>query len=157
MAKDGDSAYVSRRTRDRLKLKCTSQPEFVIGGYTEPHGRRMDLGALLIGFYHRGKLIYACKVGTGFDAATLARLGRKLAQLETLRSPFASDGLPRRGVHWVNRSSSPKLPSWNGRPNTSCGILGTSACGTISDPRRWCGRTESVPPSTHTIYRSQLP
>ena len=58
-----------------------------------------------MGFYHRGKLVYAGKVGTGYDTGTFQRLGRKLAQLETPTSPFAGDGLPRRGVHWVK----PKL------------------------------------------------
>lgn len=105
IAKNGDSVYVSRRTRDWLKFKCSQEQEFVIGGYTDPRGKRIGLGALLVGFYHRGKLVYAGKVGTGYDTGTLQRLGRKLAQLETPTSPFAGDGLPRRGVHWVK----PKL------------------------------------------------
>lgn len=49
--------------------------------------------------------MYAGKVGTGFDDATLLHLSRQLAQLETVTCPFAADGLPRRGVHWVK----PKL------------------------------------------------
>ena len=101
MAKDGDSAYVSRRTRDWLKLKCTNQPEFVIGGYTDPRGHRISFGALLLGFYRKGKLVYAGKVGTGFDQATLQRLGRRLARLQISHPPFAEDGLPSRTVHWV--------------------------------------------------------
>jgi len=105
IAKNGDSVYVSRRTRDWLKFKCVRQQEFVIGGYTDPQGERIGFGALLVGFYGRGKLVYAGKVGTGFDTDTLRRLGKKLAQLETAISPFAGDGLPRRGVHWVK----PKL------------------------------------------------
>ena len=105
IAKNGDSVYVSRRTRDWLKFKCSQEQEFVIGGYTDPRGNRIGFGALLVGFYHRGKLVYAGKVGTGYDTGTLQRLGRKLAQLATPTSPFAGDGLPRRGVHWVK----PKL------------------------------------------------
>ena len=58
-----------------------------------------------MGVYRHGKLVYAGKVGTGFDHATLRRLSLKLAQLKTPRSPFADDELPRRGVHWVT----PKL------------------------------------------------
>ncbi len=105
IAKNGDSVYVSRRTRDWLKFKCVQRQEFVIGGYTDPQGERTGFGALLVGFYRRGKLVYAGKVGTGFDTDTLRRLGKKLAQLETVISPFAGDGLPRRSVHWVK----PKL------------------------------------------------
>jgi bifunctional non-homologous end joining protein LigD len=105
IAKNGDSVYVSRRTRDWLKFKCTQEQEFVIGGYTDPRGSRSGFGALLLGYYRSGKLVYAGKVGTGFDQELLRRLGEKLARLETPLSPFAEDGLPRRGVHWVK----PKL------------------------------------------------
>src|SRR3984893_3340354 len=105
MAKDGDSVYVSKRSRDWLKFKCINQQEFVIGGYTEPHGERVGFGALLVGYYDAGKLIYAGKVGTGYDRATLLRLSKQLRALEINVSPFAGNGLPRRGVHWVK----PKL------------------------------------------------
>ncbi len=105
IAKNGDSVYVSRRTRDWLKFKCKQEQEFVIGGYTDPRGNRIGFGALLLGFYRGRKLVYAGKVGTGFDQDLLRRLGKKLARLETAGSPFAANGLPRRGVHWVK----PKL------------------------------------------------
>jgi bifunctional non-homologous end joining protein LigD len=101
IAKNGDSSYVSRRTRDWLKFKCRHEQEFVIGGYTDPRGQRIGFGALLLGYYSGGKLVYAGKVGTGFDHDTLRDLGKKLAALEIATSPFAGDGLPRRGVHWV--------------------------------------------------------
>lgn len=105
IAKNGASQYVSRRTRDWLKFKCHQEQEFVIVGYTEPQGSRIGFGALLVGFYRRQKLVYAGKVGTGFDTETLQRLGKKLAQLETPVCAFAGDELPRRGVHCVK----PKL------------------------------------------------
>jgi len=101
IAKDGESVYVSARTPAWLKFKCHREQEFVIGGYTDPRGGRIGFGALLVGVYRRGKLVYAGKVGTGFDRSTLQRLATQLAQLETTKSPFAGDGLPRRGVHWV--------------------------------------------------------
>jgi bifunctional non-homologous end joining protein LigD len=100
IAKNGDSVYVSRRTRDWLKFKCRQEQEFVIAGYTEPHGKRIGFGALLLGFYQKGKLMYAGKVGTGFDHDTLQRLGRKLARLEIPNSPFGAQ-VQQRGVHWV--------------------------------------------------------
>jgi bifunctional non-homologous end joining protein LigD len=58
-----------------------------------------------VGYYRRGKLVCAGKVGTGFDEETLRRMGKQLAQLETRTSPFATGDPPRRGVHWVR----PKL------------------------------------------------
>jgi DNA ligase D-like protein (predicted ligase) len=105
VAKNGDSSYVSRRTRDWLKFKCTRTQEFVIGGYTDPRGRRVGFGALLVGVYDRGKLRYVGKVGTGFDRATLQYLREQIARLETATSPFVADRLPRRSVRWVR----PKL------------------------------------------------
>jgi DNA ligase D-like protein (predicted ligase) len=105
IAKNQESVYVSRRSREWLKFKCRQEQEFVIGGYTDPQGKRVGFGALLVGFYRRGKLVYAGKVGTGFDRAALQRLRRELAKLETKTSPFDVDGLPRKGVHWVK----PKL------------------------------------------------
>jgi len=105
IAKDGESVYMSGRTRAWLKFKCTHEQEFVIGGYTDPRGSRVGFGALLVGVYQRGRLMHAGKVGTGFDHATLQRLGHQLAKLETATSPFVGDGLPRGGVHWVK----PKL------------------------------------------------
>jgi bifunctional non-homologous end joining protein LigD len=105
IAKNGASVYVSRRTRNWLKFKCKQEQEFVIGGYTEPRRSRRGFGALLLGYYRGQKLVHAGKVGTGFDQDLLRRLGEKLARLETPVSPFAEDGLQRRGVHWVK----PKL------------------------------------------------
>jgi bifunctional non-homologous end joining protein LigD len=101
IAKNGDSTYISRRTRDWLKFKCRHEQEFVIGGYTDPRGSRIGFGALLLGFYRRRRLIYAGKVGTGFNNDLLRHLGKKLAQLQIPSPSFADDKLPRRGVHWV--------------------------------------------------------
>ena len=92
IAKNGDSVYISRRTHDWLKFKCRRGQEFVIGGYTDPRGKRIGFGALLVGFYQRGMLVYAGKVGTGFDNDMLQRLGRKLAHLETATCPLLATG-----------------------------------------------------------------
>jgi bifunctional non-homologous end joining protein LigD len=105
IAKNRDSVYVSKRSREWLKFKCTKEQEFVIGGYTDPKGGRKGFGALLVGYYRGGKLMYAGKVGTGFEDATLRRLSKQLAKLETKTSRFAYGDPPGRGVHWVR----PKL------------------------------------------------
>ncbi|HWB86977.1 MAG TPA: non-homologous end-joining DNA ligase [Bryobacteraceae bacterium] len=105
IAKNGDSTYVSGRSREWLKFKCVAEQEFVIGGYTDPEGQRIGFGALLVGYYERGKLKYAGKVGTGYDDALLRQLGKQLHALETHTNTFDSDLRPRSGVHWVK----PKL------------------------------------------------
>jgi DNA ligase D-like protein (predicted ligase) len=68
IAKRAAAPYSGGRTRDWLKFKCITAQEFVIGGYTDPRGSRLGLGALLVGYYDAdGRLAYAGKVGTGFN------------------------------------------------------------------------------------------
>jgi len=101
IAKNAESPYVSARSRDWLKFKCLNEQEFVIGGYTDPQGERVGFGALLVGYYDGKKLRYAGKVGTGYDTTTLRRLSSQLQKLEIRQSPFDSNEVSRRGVHWV--------------------------------------------------------
>jgi bifunctional non-homologous end joining protein LigD len=102
IAKRADSPYRSARSRDWLKVKCEQGQELVIGGYTEPRGSRIELGALLLGYYDGGALRYAGKVGTGFDRATLRDLGRRLRALRRPDPPFAdAASIRERAVTWV--------------------------------------------------------
>jgi DNA ligase D-like protein (predicted ligase) len=101
IAKRTDAPYTHGRSRDWLKFKCSAEQELVIGGYTAPRGTREELGALLLGYYERGRLRYAGKVGTGFDRKTLHDLARRLAPLRRPDSPFADDAAPARGTTWV--------------------------------------------------------
>lgn len=101
VAKLRDSRYRSGRTREWLKIKTQLRQEFAIVGWTEPRGSRHHLGALLVGFYRGGVLTYAGHVGTGFDDATLAALYRRLAPLETKRSPLETIPKTNAPVHWV--------------------------------------------------------
>jgi DNA ligase D-like protein (predicted ligase) len=104
IAKRADSPYASARSRDWLKFKCGMGQELVIGGFTAPQGTRTDFGALLLGHYEEGELRYAGKVGTGFDTATLADLGRRLRRLQRDEPPFAAAdarAIRERRVTWV--------------------------------------------------------
>jgi DNA ligase D-like protein (predicted ligase) len=101
IAKRADAPYVAGRSRDWLKLKCVGEQEFVIGGYTDPAGSRTDFGALLVGYYEDGKLRYAGKVGTGYNAKTLKELGAQLRKLETEEPPFVDVKPIPRGTHWT--------------------------------------------------------
>ena len=107
IAKRADAPYQGFRSRDWLKFKCENAQEFVIGGYTDPQRSRVGFGALLLGYYDSGgDLVYAGKVGTGFDTRTLQSLHSVLARLERRSAPFTKGHLPSpRGVHWVT----PKL------------------------------------------------
>jgi DNA ligase D-like protein (predicted ligase) len=101
IAKQADSPYLHSRSRKWLKFKCVNRQEFVIGGYTEPLGERIGLGALLLGYYEGDELIYVGKVGTGFDNQTLRRLSERLRSLERETPAFAEDDLSTHEVHWV--------------------------------------------------------
>ena len=105
IAKDAGGRYVHGRSKQWLKFKCVSRQEFVIGGYTDPQGDRAAFGALLIGYYADGDFVYAGRVGTGFDDATLQSLGKKLRSLKRKTSPYDRGNPQGKGVHFV----SPKL------------------------------------------------
>jgi bifunctional non-homologous end joining protein LigD len=105
IAKRADAPYTQGRSRDWLKLKCVLEQEFVVGGYTDPAGRRTDFGALLVGYYEGDRLRYAGKVGTGYSADRLTELGARLRNLETSGSPFVDARPIPRGTHWTR----PKL------------------------------------------------
>ena len=105
IAKKASSPYVHSRSKRWLKFKCVRRQELVIGGFTEPEGERVGFGALLLGVYDGDALVYAGKVGTGFDDDTLRSLTSRLDSMERKTSPFDRGDLPRKGVHWVT----PKL------------------------------------------------
>src|SRR4051795_4256806 len=101
IAKRLGTPYVSTRSRDWLKLKCTRAQELVIGGFTAPRGSRTDLGALLVGHFEGDRLRYAGKVGTGFTRTTLRELAERLAPLVRATSPFEPEKAIPRGATWV--------------------------------------------------------
>ncbi len=102
MAKKMDSLYVDgRRTGDWLKIKNIREQEAVIIGFTEPGGGRKHFGAILLGVYRRGELVYVGHAGTGFSDRTLARLHDLMKPLATAASPV-SQKITRHGrVTWI--------------------------------------------------------
>lgn len=102
IAKHRDSTYEHRRSRQWLKMKCEETHDFVVGGFTDPQGKRVGLGALLLGYYRGDDFCFAGKIGTGFDNAQLADLRARLDALEIPKTPFTvARGLPRLRAHWV--------------------------------------------------------
>jgi ATP-dependent DNA ligase len=115
IAKRRGSVYEQRRSRNWLKMKCELAQEFVVGGFTDPQGKRVGLGALLVGYYEseppavaggpsrvEGDFIYAGKIGTGFNNDLLTDLRHQLDALEIPKPPFTKAmGLPRVRAHWV--------------------------------------------------------
>jgi bifunctional non-homologous end joining protein LigD len=117
IAKRRGSPYEHRRSKQWLKLKVEASQELVVGGFTDPEGARVGLGALLVGYYDRStrsqspratprgqaeEFVFAGKIGTGFNTALLLELRKKLDALEIAKPPFTKAiGLPRLGAHWV--------------------------------------------------------
>ena len=88
IGKHRNSLYVAGRSDWWVKVKCIGRQEFVIGGFTDPQGTRVGLGALLVGYFEANDFVFAGKIGTGFDTKLLldlrARLERylEITQLE---------------------------------------------------------------------------
>jgi bifunctional non-homologous end joining protein LigD len=117
IAKRRSSTYEHRRSKSWLKMKCEETHPFVVGGFTDPQGKRVGLGALLVGYFaprqasgrpeHESKgsgddFCFAGKIGTGFDTALLLELRERLNALEIPKTPFTkAKGLPRLRAHWV--------------------------------------------------------
>ena len=103
IAKARASKYSGTRGRAWLKIKCGLRQEMVIGGFTDPEGSRLGLGALLLGVYENGQLRYSGKVGTGFNDAMLLKLRKQLDKLESHKPAFSNPprGAQARRSHWV--------------------------------------------------------
>jgi len=102
VAKRLDSPYESRRSPHWLKMKCEATQELVIGGFTDPQGARVGLGALLVGYYEKNDFVFAGKVGTGFDTKLLTTLRARLDKMILDKAPFTQGkGLPKLRTHWV--------------------------------------------------------
>jgi bifunctional non-homologous end joining protein LigD len=89
-----------RRSGAWIKLKCVNEQEFVIGGFTPPQGARKYFGAVLVGYYEKNRLMFAGKVGTGFNTKLLASLHKRLKEEKRDDCPF-SDLPSKQGGQWV--------------------------------------------------------
>jgi bifunctional non-homologous end joining protein LigD len=104
IGKRAGSVYQSRRSADWIKLKCKLRQEFVIVGFTQPQGTRSGFGALLLAVNEEGAgLVYAGRVGTGFNQKMLSELLEQMKPLAQDASPLAKKltSTQARGVHWI--------------------------------------------------------
>jgi len=104
VSKRRDMPYRAGRSDCWLKAKCIKRQEFVIGGFTDPEGSRLGIGALLLGVHApTGALLFAGKVGTGFTQKSAQEMRRRLDALEQKDCPFAArpEGRLGRNAHWV--------------------------------------------------------
>ncbi|MDE1175211.1 MAG: DNA ligase D [Edaphobacter sp.] len=103
VSKKSASVYLSGRSNDWIKTKCLHEQEFVVGGFTLPTNHIHGIGALLLGYYRDGALIYAGRTGTGFTQKTHRLLRDALDRLRQSKCPFEAIGVEaRKGAHWVS-------------------------------------------------------
>ncbi|MCW1429962.1 DNA ligase D [Novosphingobium sp. JCM 18896] len=100
-----EAPYRGTRSKSWVKVKCTRRQEFVVIGWTRSSAKARPFASLYLA-QHEGKaLIYKGKVGTGFDADTLADLA---ARMKPLARDTPAAEVPRaeaRGGQWIT----PKL------------------------------------------------
>ena len=102
VAKELDSPYITgRRSSAWRKIKVLRRQECVVGGFTEGRGSRAHFGALLLGVWEGGALVYVGHTGTGFSERELARLAGLLRPLETTTCPFATRPVANERPHWT--------------------------------------------------------
>jgi bifunctional non-homologous end joining protein LigD len=103
ISKRRDRPYLAGRTGDWVKVKCLGREELVIGGFTLSTADRRGIGAIIVGYYDKGDLVYAGRVGTGFNSHTLVQMRQRLEKLRTGECPFAAVPSKERGpmVKWV--------------------------------------------------------
>jgi len=150
VAKKADSPYAGGRSRDWIKIKCHQRQEFVIGGYTDPQGSRPYFGALHMGVYEGGQLIYVSKVGTGFDEKALRSLWDALQPLARSSSPFATRSPIGRGHHWVEPRlvCEVRFSEWT----DDGGVRHPTFLGLRRDKRpEECRRESTVPPPPNDV------
>ena len=91
IAKRPSSHYeLGRRSGAWVKIKAIQRQEFVIAGFTEAEGSRARFGAVLVGFYEGKNLMFAARVGTGFNEKLLHSLHERMLKLKTDNCPFVN-------------------------------------------------------------------
>jgi bifunctional non-homologous end joining protein LigD len=117
LAKDAQSPYRSGvRSREWLKIKISQEQEAVIAGFTQGRGGRKNFGALVLGVYERGKLIYIGHTGGGFNDSSLKLVYDKLKPLAQTNSAFEKIPKTNAPVTWVKPKlvAEIKFEEWTG-------------------------------------------
>lgn len=101
VAKQADSPYKSGRSELWVKVRADKTGDFVVVGFTEPRGSRGGFGALHLGGYRDGKLVYIGRAGSGFTAKQLAEVSDHLTELAIDRPAFEGPVPAERESRWV--------------------------------------------------------
>ena len=105
VSKRADATYAGKRTQAWLKVKCTKRQEFVIIGWSASDARTQGFRSLLLAANENGKMRYAGKVGTGFDADLLTDVRGRMDKIAADKPAVEVPSAAARGAHWIK----PKL------------------------------------------------
>ena len=108
-------------------MKCEAGQELVVGGFTDPQGSRVGLGALLVGYFDKDDFVFAGKLGTGFDTKLLLELASASRQA----------GNPHDAVHALDR------------PAAAARALGEARGRGAGGLHRMDGPRQAAPPEAH--------
>jgi len=101
VAKQAAAPYRGGRSDAWLKIRADRSGDFVIVGFTAPAGSRSGFGALHLAAHAGGSLVYAGRVGTGFDGRQIRELHRQLQALVRRTPPVAGPAPAAEGSSWV--------------------------------------------------------
>lgn len=118
VAKDSRSLYEpGRRSPSWIKLKAHRTADFVVCGYNEGTGSRAPtFGALMLGFYENGKLVYCGKAGSGFDSKMVDWMFAELTKRKIKECPyFRVPPKDKKGSTWCtpNMVAEVKFMDWS--------------------------------------------
>ena len=100
ISKKASAPYSGTRSRNWLKIKCIQRQEFIIVGWQESDKRR-GFRSLHLAVQEGGKLTYAGKVGTGFNAKMIEEMSETMRPLEVDKPPLDVPRAARKGSHWI--------------------------------------------------------
>ncbi|MGB9703499.1 MAG: non-homologous end-joining DNA ligase [Candidatus Micrarchaeia archaeon] len=105
MAKRITSTYqIGKRSKDWLKIKVLDTIDCIICGFTKGEGWREEyFGALILGCFHNGELIYVGRCGTGLSEEGYSKITEKLQAIKSKENPFRKEieELKGKEVTWV--------------------------------------------------------
>jgi bifunctional non-homologous end joining protein LigD len=102
VAKRADSPYRAGRSAVWLKIRTRRTDDFVVVGFSAPKGSRSGFGALYLGQYVDGALVYTGRAGSGFNGGQLNEVSGMLEDLRRAEPPCTGP-LPKEAT-WVDPS-----------------------------------------------------
>jgi bifunctional non-homologous end joining protein LigD len=132
ISKRADAPYRSGRTRSWTKVKCVTRDAFAIVGWL-PSDKRRGFKSLLLGREGADGYVFAGKVGTGFDQATMDALRAKFERIERRTPTVVAPKAAVKGARWVTPSLSADVAYAEMTPD---GLLRHASFVGLADDRR---------------------